>query len=258
MISARRFFPNNQNRPNQSSPPPWNPSPESPWLPPLAPGPVIPPNRPSQFGSIRFLFAAINQPPLTLFLNNDRLGSPIRYTDMTLYHRIPVGANRILVADTRRSNGVSASITLPVFQNQMSTIAIINSPFGIELMVISDMPCLHRQNKSCLRTVNLSPNSSPANLFLSRTGLIFQDVAFQTVTSYRQLNPGNYTAYITDFRTTAFPASNQLQIAISGGSFLPWIQSNLNLQRNTAYTLYLLGNANGFPTPQAILAETGI
>lgn len=231
--------------------------PDNPWLPPfeppLGPGPVIPPRpAPNRFGQIRFLYAAVNQPPVTISMNGTPVIHSFRYSNITPYYPTPTGRNRIVV--TNQWGQTLASINLPLSNNQFYTVALINADHGMELLALSDAPCNRRPGMACIRAINLSYNSSPANFFLSNMGLLFRQVGFHETTAYRQINPGRHTLFVTDFRTTFLPQGNPL----SSGTFFPWVTEQINLQRNTTYTIYLIGNASGFPGMQIILAETDL
>ena len=230
-----------------------------PFRPPVGggPGPVRPP-RPTGFGNIRFLYAATNQPPVNAFINQNMVVRSLRFSNVTPYYSVPSGTTRIAITSSQSPNRTLASIDLFLSNGENYTIAIINSNNGLQLYAISDAPCRMRRGMSCLRAVNLIANSGAANIFIPNIGLLFRQVDFKEITTYQQLNPGNYTVYATDFRTTTFPAGNQIQIAIINGIFRPWITANISLDRDTTYTLYLIGNVSGFPAAQILLVETDL
>lgn len=228
-----------------------------PFRPPVDGGPVRPP-RPTRFGNIRFLYAATNQPPVNAFINQNMVVRSLRFSNVTPYYSVPSGTTRITITSSQSPNRTLASIDLFLSNEESYTIAIINSNNGLQLYAISDAPCRMRRGMSCLRAVNLIANSGAANIFIPNIGLLFRQVDFKEITAYQQLNPGNYTVYATDFRTTTFPAGNQIQIAIINGIFRPWITANISLERDTTYTLYLIGNVSGFPTAQILLVETDL
>lgn len=259
--NMRQMLPLSPQTPNFGPPPgnfPGGPSlsPEiPPFRPPLGPGPVFPPGNTNGFAYIRFLYAATNQPPVNVSINGTIMVRSLRYSNVSPYYAVGAGMKRI----TAFNSGITlASINLPVSNGQLYTVAIVNDGNGIELAPIPDTPCNRRAGMACLRTVNLSANSSPVNVLIPGMGLVFRQVAYRSISGYRQMSPGNYTVYVTDFRTGMLPTNNQIQVAIIGGSFRPWITTNISLQRNSTYTLYLIGNFNGFPAAQALLVETDI
>lgn len=74
--------------------------------------------------------------------------------------------------------------------------AIIPSAGGIDLMQISDTPCNNRPyGYSCFRVANLAYYSNPLDVILYDGRVVYSDVRFKEVTSFKRIRPGEYDFY---------------------------------------------------------------
>ena len=109
-----------------------------------------------------------------------------------------------------------------------STVAIINTSTGLDLMEISDLSCNGPSGTACIRACNLSPDLGPFDVALENRGnsyRTFTNVRFQEVTPFSSFASGWYSIYV--FRTNAFNNNNAIAAASAA------------LKTGGSYTLYM-------------------
>lgn len=238
------------------------------WRPPII-IPVIPslPSRPSTGTAcnVRFLHAAVNQPGVSISINNERVESRLTYSNMTEYKLSSAG----YVVFTIRSNVNNTVLNRTAFTLQdgnIYTIAIINAANGIALYLMQDTPCNKSIYHSCIRVANLTNNAPTLDILMSGNQLIYQNVRFLDVTEYRQLNAGLYTIsaassqHCHQFSTISNRAVQIIPVIIGVANNNCFrnilVTSQMSIAPNMVYTIYIIGNAYSAPNMQMILAES--
>lgn len=191
---------------------------------------------------VRFLNAAYGYSPFRVYINNRFLVNGLGYASLTPYGRVASGFQTITI---RGMNGyLYLRKSIPISNNDTSTIAIINKSNGIDLVQISDVSCSRPRGMSCLRMVNLATNTNPLDMLLSDGRMVFSDVELKEVTSFRRARPGEYEFSLAD---TNIPNSLQIfDIDTIDGDFddldLPNILVTffVDIQQNSSYTIYVL------------------
>ncbi len=197
---------------------------------------------PSRNAKVRFLNAAYGYSPFRVYINNRFLVNGLGYASLTPYGRVASGFQTITI---RGMNGyLYLRKSIPISNNDTSTIAIINKANGIDLVQISDTTCSRPRGISCLRMVNLATNTNPLDLLLSDGRMVFSDVELKEVTSFRRARPGEYEFSLAD---TNIPSSSEIfDIDTIDGDFddldLPNILVTffVEIQANSSYTIYVL------------------
>lgn len=183
------------------------------------------------FGRVRVLNASTGYQPFYVYLGNWLIASQLDNGDLTSYVQSASGTQTVTVSG---ANGyIYIQKTIQVRSSSAATIAIINTPSGLDLMEISDLSCTAPSGSTCLRTCNLSPDLGPFDVSVDNRGgsfTAFTNVRYREVTSYSSFYPGWYQIYIS--RSGSVPSN-----AIAAAS--------ANLMADTSYTLYIF-NA---PTP---------
>lgn len=220
------------------------------WAPTTKPMPPnFPHNPPNQQGSIRFIYAATDQPPVDIQIDSQTVVSNIRYGNVTPYYITNIGRRTITITAVRSPRTVFARTTMIVASNNAYTVAIVNRNGGLSLFVIPDLPCWSISNNACVRVVNLSAQENPLTVLLSNGGEVFNNVSFLEITPYKNLSQGNHSVLVTQTPNCILPISNTLASMVAcNGNINLLLATSVNLIRGLAYTLYLIGNHRGFPS----------
>lgn len=233
---------------------------------PVAPGPVRPnfpaPNRPvpgAGRSSIRFLYAAVNQPPVTIQIGNRTVISNFQYSNVTPYYQEAAGTRRITITSTRNPRNVLYQGTFTFLPNTAYTLSLVNNRNGISLFSVVDHPCRSRFNFGCVRAINLSRSSGPLDVFLSGNGRIFRNLTFQSVSPAYQVPGGRYRAFVSE----ALPCANDAAAVMNnnfvscGGTRLPVLDTTVtNIRNGVPYTLYIIGSTFNYPALQIMAVES--
>lgn len=176
-------------------------------------------------GQLRFLNAATGYNPFRVSINNRTILSTLDYAEVSQYGRVSAGMQTVTVLG---QNGyVYLSKQMMISANAKQTFAIVNTAGGLDLAVIADQACGTPGNASCLRVCNLSYNSGPVNLILSNGFVVFRNLNFMDVSSYKRLMPGRYLFFV----------SQEGRVLVT---------SPINVQSNSQYTIYIF-NWNNSP-----------
>jgi len=184
----------------------------------------------------------------------------MQYGNSTPYYLISSN-QRTLVTVTNSQNGRTLYQAYINFASGTAyTVSIVNDGSGITLFTLADTPCSSR-NYSCLRAVNLSPNSGAVDVFLSGYGRIFQAVNQLSYTEYRTIRQGAYRALVSE----ALPCTNNNAITMAND----YVECNntriaimdsatFNVINRVSYTLYIIGLAYQFPSLQILTLESDL
>ena len=124
--------------PNPGEGGPVYPGPDYPDYPdfPVYPSP---PNRPAGRGRVRFLHAAYGYRPFRIAVSNRRLVNGLRYGGISGYSQVAAGYQTVTVSG---ANGyIYLQKTMPFPAGSLSTIAVINTAGGMDLLQITDSCC---------------------------------------------------------------------------------------------------------------------
>lgn len=250
-------------------PPAGFPTPEVPNVRPPAgfPTPEVPGGSMQGFCNIRFIHAAVNQPALNVSIGNKVLANNLRYGQVSDYSEEPASTLMITLSSAMRPRMTLYQESFRFRDGDVFTIAIVNVGNGIGMFPISDQRCQTRQRGlSCIRAANLSYNSPPLDVFLPTGRVVFGNVGFQSVTTYRQIGQGNYVLLIGDTPVGNAPSQGgrgiiAVPIILGGGSpqganeFNLMITTTVNVRSDRQYTIYIIGDVYGAPDPQAVFVE---
>lgn len=185
------------------------------------------PNQPCNFctlpgqnsGNVRMLNASSGYNPFRIYINAKLLTDELDHAELTGYERIPSGYQMFTVMGENSYIYIQKPVYVP--RNEAITVAICNTETGLDLFTISDTPCNLSSYVSCVRACNLSYNSGPLNVVIGSNEVVFSNVSFQDVTSYRIIRPNEYVYYVVNGNGTAL------------------VSSIINIQRNVSYTIYM-------------------
>ena len=223
-----------------------------PGQPPAAPGPVIPVPRVS---TVRFLDAVTDGEPLRIVVGSRLVANSLEYGGMTGYYSFIPGFRTVTIYSARQPWVVLFQSSVPLNTSEVITLAVVRAGGVLDLVRISDAPCSNRpRNRACIRTVNLVYNSPALDVMLSDGRVVFTDVRYKEVTTYRQARPQTYDFYIAQTPYTLAPAYTDIQTVedmpmilpnyyLPGyGSVEPLVSFYIDAKAGTDYTIYVLGN----------------
>lgn len=183
----------------------------------------------SSLGRVRILNASSGYPPFNVSLGNWRIGEQLDNGDTTSYVQASSGFQTVTVSGTNGYIYIQKMITIR--SGSASTVAIINTSTGLNLLEISDLSCNGPSGTTCIRACNLSPDLGPFDVALENRGnsyRTFTNVRFQEVTPFSSFAAGWYSIYV--FRTNAFNNSNAIAAA------------SASLKAGKSYTLYMFND----------------
>ena len=183
----------------------------------------------SSLGRVRILNASSGYPPFNVSLGNWRIGEQLDNGDITSYVQASSGFQTVTVSGTNGYIYIQKMITIR--SGSASTVAIINTSTGLDLLEISDLSCNGPSGTTCIRACNLSPDLGPFDVALENRGnsyRTFTNVRFQEVTPFSSFAAGWYSIYV--FRTNAFNNSNAIAAA------------SASLKAGKSYTLYMFND----------------
>ena len=183
----------------------------------------------SSLGRVRILNASSGYPPFNVSLGNWSIGEQLDNGDITSYVQASSGFQTVTVSGTNGYIYIQKMITIR--SGSASTVAIINTSTGLDLLEISDLSCNGPSGTTCIRACNLSPDLGPFDVALENRGnsyRTFTNVRFQEVTPFSSFAAGWYSIYV--FRTNAFNNSNAIAAA------------SASLKAGKSYTLYMFND----------------
>jgi hypothetical protein len=243
--------------PNPGEGGPVYPGPDYPDYPdfPVYPSP---PNRPSGRGRVRFLHAAYGYRPFRIAVSNRRLVNGLRYGGISGYSQVAAGYQTVTVSGT---NGyIYLQKTMPFPAGSLSTIAVINTAGGMDLLQITDSCCPPRSGMGAFRVSNLARNSGPMDVLLGDGRVVYADVRFKETTAYKEIRPGEYQFLFASTNQGAMPAWMDIETLDSAWldtepPFQTAARQYVNVSARTNYTVFLLSAGNQRNQIQTLLIQ---
>ncbi len=197
---------------------------------------------------VRFLNAAYNYPAFRIFIGNSRFVNLLNYASATNYGRVAAGFQTVTVTGT--DGYIYIQKTMPFQANSVSTIAIINTASGMDLMQITDSCCPPTNGYSNFRIGNLAYNSGPLDVIMSDGRVVYSDLRFKEVGVFKRIVPGVYQFFYADTNLMPMPASMDIETLDSAwlGVYPPhetFGSLYLNVTSNAIYSVYLLQSGSG-------------
>ena len=192
----------------------------------------------TQYGVVRFLNAAAGYNPFIIYINNQMVVNGLDNAEVSQYGRVSSGMQTVTVSGQNGYVYIQKQINVPL--NGAVTVAIINTNSGLDLMEITDSNCNGGLNTGCFRVCNLSNTNRSVNVTLNGGAVIFQNVNYREVTSFRYLPAGYYTVSVSN--STSFSGS-------------PLLTSNIYIRGNVSYTLYVFNWNNSQDAIRILIVE---
>lgn len=197
---------------------------------------------------VRFLNAAFGYTPIRVQINRVRVVTRLGYAAVSPYVQTPGGYQTITVSGIDGYTYLRK--TMPLSPGSRSTIAVINTPSGLDLLQISDQCCLQGGRASNFRVSNLALNSPPLDVLLEDGRVVYADVRFKETTIFKRIRPGTYQFLFAETDRSPMPSwmdIETLDSAFLGTPDLPGTIASLKLEvaENTNYTVFLLSSGTG-------------
>ena len=192
----------------------------------------------TQYGVVRFLNAAAGYNPFIIYINNQMVVNGLDNAEVSQYGRVSSGMQTVTVSGQNGYVYIQKQINVPL--NGAVTVAIINTNSGLDLMEITDSNCNGGLNTGCFRVCNLSNTNRSVNVTLNGGAVIFQNVNYREVTSFRYLPAGYYTVSVSNSKS------------FSGS---PLLTSNIYIRGNVSYTLYVFNWNNSQDAIRILIVE---
>lgn len=213
-----------------------------------------------KYCNIRFLNADVNKSIVDIYVDNMNAVTYLQYSNMTNYLLVLSGYALITIKDSYTGVIINQS-TFLVEENNVYTISFINAAGKPALYLIKDGFCNKSKDNSCLRTINLANDAPTLDILMFDNIVLFSNIEFLTVTNYVQMKPATYqlsvvkseNCYISDSINTIYTTTNP---NLCYSDIL--LVSNVIIESDKTYTIYIIGNYNREPYLQLILAESYI
>ena len=220
---------------------------------PVYPGPILRPLT----ARVRFLNAAFGYHPFRILINQFRVVRLLNYAALTSYGRVAPGYQTITVTGT--DGYIYIQKSLPFQADIPTTVAIINTPSGLDLLQITDT-CCPPSIAANFRVSNLALKSRPIDVLLPDGRVVFTDVEYKETTAFKRILPGNYQFIFAETNLMPMPAYQDIETLDSAflGLYPPveMVASlYLRVSRGANYTVFLLSAGTAATDIQAIVAE---
>ena len=197
---------------------------------------------------VRFLNAAYNYPAFRIFVGNTQFVNLLNYASVSTYGRVGVGYQTVTVAGA--DGYIYIQKTMPFQANAATTIAIINTAGGMDLLQITDSTSLPTNGYSNFRIGNLAYNSGPMDVLMSDGRVVYSDLRFKEVGAFKRIVPGVYQFFYADTNLLPMPASMDIETLDSAwlGVYPPhetFGSLYIDVTSNAAYSVYLLQSGSG-------------
>lgn len=205
---------------------------------------------------VRFLNAAFGYAPFRIMVNSSRFINVLNYASVSAYGCVPPGYHTVTV--TGMDGYIYIQKSMP-FQTNASTIAIINTPSGLDLLQINDAFPVTRGNGS-FRVSNLALNSGPLDVLLGDGRVVFSDVYYKETTASKRIRPGAYQFFFAETSLMPIPAWQDIETLDAAflGIYPPISTVGslyLNVRPNSNYTVFILSSGAARNAVQTMVLE---
>jgi len=189
---------------------------------------------------VSFIQASPDEPPLDLFLNNDRVNAwPINYGDKIDYFRAYTGTRTVNIYNNSTMNTI-LSDTIHLTQNVNYSLFLVNTVATPQILLLTDSLNKPTSGNAGLRFINLSPDAPAVDLVVEGGAVLVSNKSFKGYSSFLPIPAkANYT----------------LQVRKTGTSTVLASIPNITLNNGFVYTLWLQGLATTTKTTDTLSAR---
>jgi hypothetical protein len=182
------------------------------------------------------LHSSPDAPPLDIYINDQLIFKNINYKEISNYIKIPPGEYKIEMYQAGTKDKAVVNNIFKFNIGNIFTIAAINEFKKVSLIAIPDQR-ITPVNETALKFVNLSPDSRALDIAVKGGDVIFPNVSLGQITNILNLTPMNI----------------DLEVRIAGSKTKLHEITNLYLEPNKSYTLFLVGFNNEEPLLESLL-----
>lgn len=216
------------------------------------PYPLPTPSLPSfsYYSQVRFLNASTNGATLEVFVDNQLVLSGSSFATVSIYISVTDGFHTVMVRQT--AGRILYQQTQAFVSGEKMTMVILDTPTGVTLARVSDMGCTNlASGYGCCRVANMSFSGSNYDVRLFNNQVVFANVGYKEVTSYKQAAAGNYTFFVTNSQVTLTTIREMPVLIVSAVVGMncptcivnnPLLTYSINIEAGKAYTSYIIGN----------------
>lgn len=186
---------------------------------------------------IRITNVSPNSPGLDVYANGILLIANISYKQMSPYIPMVPGGYNIRVFPTGTTTNPLIDMNMLIPESTAFNLAIIGRFPDISLLPIQEPATGQNFGRPCIRFAHLSPSAPAVDIAISQSNKLFTNISYKNVTDYVCLPTGTYT----------------FQVSPTGTNNPVLTIPDVQLNADTYYTLYIIGEANGSPPLEAVL-----
>lgn len=211
-------------------------------------GAVLHPTR-LWYAQVRFLNAARGYQPFRVRINAVSAFRWLGFAGLTAYTGVPAGYQTVTVSGP--DGYIYLQKSLPFQLGSRSTVAIINTATGLDLLQLADGCCAPTGGYAALRVSNLVLDSRPIDVLLGDGRVIYADVQYKETTAFKRLRPGAYQFLFAETDLTPMPAWMDVETLDSAflGAASPadnrLASLYLTAGAGVSYTVFLLSSGAG-------------
>lgn len=214
-------------------------------------------------GEVRFLAAASTPFPITISIDNIIYAETFVFGTIGNYTPVSDGFHNVSVFYTSGPRITLFEKMFPFKAGEQVTMVILDSESsGITVSQISDMACRNISgNCGCFRTANMAFPGSLFDILLQTGEPVFRDIAYNTVTPYKQAEEGNWTFLVSSLTCSGtyreVPMISSRTTVAPCSMITPFLSFQAAIRAGRSYTAYLIGNPWSNYSFQALVTEDG-
>ncbi len=189
---------------------------------------------------VRFFNAAPNTGNVDIYVNGKKTVSNLSYRNFTEYMRALPGIYRISVYAAGTTTRPLYSGRFSIASNIIYTMAVAGLPGQITVESIADRKRAKNNYMSYMRFVNLSPNSSPLDVYVDNV-LVISGLLYEDISNYLSLRPGNHSITLKEAATDIIVLEDP-RATLRGGNY---------------YATYVVGDITQSPGLQVVIPLEG-
>lgn len=210
-----------------------------------------------RYSVVRFLNGVSDGQPLRITVGPRLIATRLNTGAVTGYFGVMPSFRVVTLYSADRPWVVLYQASIPFTAGERFTLAVVRSGGGYDLVRVDDRPCGNRfTDRACIRCINLVYNSPGLDVILTDGRVVFSDVRFKEVTTYRRARSGEYDMYIaqtpyslpstyTDIETV-----EDMPMAVSDyylpgyGVVEPLVSFYVEARAGAMESIYVMGNWN--------------
>lgn len=190
---------------------------------------------------IRVLHASPDAPRVDVYANGNLIARSLRYKGFTPYLRVPSGQYNIKVYPSGMSTTPVIDTNVELRPNTIYTAAAVGRLADIGLLPIVEPRVPMSPGKTNIRFIHLSPDAPSVDITLPDGTVLFPNVGYRGITSYKSVEPGRYS----------------LQARAAGTDNVALTVPNIRLRGGTNISVYAVGLAGGKPGLEVLIPLDG-